>query len=287
MNVPTAQSGAQLQAIPALCDAFASWEFPDETPAPIAPISLPSTDKTCRSIIVQKHILKQTKLQHPIPPHLTPRVPNKPAPFEPVLRFLNTTPLTGATSKGAPQRDCHISSAHCTLHQVPHTNCTITSCSAHEVPVTTRPHGHAFPRFLVIFTQGPTSPLVHSCYSPSHSGPKFWDRGVPWIPPAPALSQIPKYLGRIILQLTRTYLPRHWDRKQRNQETMVRGNWNVLGHSILRCTCRKKKRDNLHESSVWGTPPKGRPQQDLNLHWWHHTYLPRRCSNPHLFPRNY
>ena len=199
----------------------------------------------------------------------------------------NPTPLTGATSKCAPQRNCPSSSAHCMPNQVSHANCTTTCRSAHKGQVTTIPHGHALPSFPEIFPQGPTSPLVHSCYSPIHDSTQLWDMVVPRIPPAPAPSQIPKYLGIILLQWTRTYLPSHWYRRQRPQETTSYGNWNILGHFIWRCTYRQKKRDNLHKSSVQDTPPKGLPQQDSNHHWRQQNYSPRGCSNPHCFPLTY
>ena len=39
--------------------------------------------------------------------------------------------------------------------------------------VTTIPHGHALPSVPTIFRQGPTIPLVQSCYSPSHISPQI------------------------------------------------------------------------------------------------------------------
>ena len=44
----------------------------------------------------------------------------------------------------------------------------------------------------MIFPQGTTCPLVHSCNIPIHAGPQRRGRGVPRIPPALAPSQIPK-----------------------------------------------------------------------------------------------
>ena len=80
---PTYQSDAQLQDITALMDASFSWASPNETPAQIL---LPDPAQTRQSLRDQKSMLKQPKLQHPMPPQPTPRVPNKHARCEPAPR---------------------------------------------------------------------------------------------------------------------------------------------------------------------------------------------------------
>ena len=84
-NFPTAQSDVKLQAITSLYNAFGSWELPGKTPDQTP---LPDPASTCQSIRVQKIMLKQPKIKHPIPPQPTPRVPNKPAPCDPDPRVL-------------------------------------------------------------------------------------------------------------------------------------------------------------------------------------------------------
>ena len=64
-DVPIDQLDAQLQAITALRDASVSWTSPDDTPAQIP---VPAPDQTRQSIRVQRIMLKQPRIQHPIPP---------------------------------------------------------------------------------------------------------------------------------------------------------------------------------------------------------------------------
>ena len=68
MDAPTSQSDTQRQAITSLRDAYASWEYPDKTPARTAPIPLPSPSQIHQTIIVQNKMMKQPKLQHTITP---------------------------------------------------------------------------------------------------------------------------------------------------------------------------------------------------------------------------
>ena len=195
---------------------------------------------------MQKIILKKPKLQHPTPSHPSPRVPNESAPCEKYSRV-----------------------------QIKH-------------------HLPAPPPRMHPKDTAPYQPISR------HSRSHMWNAQPPVDLDIPVLNadtgesleyrqlrHYPKYqkMGRILLQWTRTAMPRHWDRRQRPQETTGSGNWNVSGHSKWILTFRQKKWSNLHKIIVLGTHPERKPQQDSNHHCWQQNNLPRWCSYPHILPQ--
>ena len=169
-----------------------------------------------------------------------------------------TNKLTGATTyKVAPHINCP-RSAHWNPHQVPNTQCTTTNKPSHAIKIISP--CHTIPGFPNISPQGPTWPLVHAYNSFSHAGTQLRNRGVTRIPPATVTSQVQKCLGRILLQLSRNTMPRHWYRGQRYQETEGSRNRKLPGYQIRGCTSRQTKVSNLYKGSVWGMPPERRPQ---------------------------
>ena len=79
-------------------------------------------------------------------------------------------------------------------------------------------------------------------------------------------------------------LTRHCNRFKKPQETIGSRKSKFQSHSIWICTWKQKKRNPVHKSSLQGTPPKGRPKQEVNYHRWQQGYLPRGFSNPNRFP---
>ena len=79
---PTTQSDSQRQAIAALCEAYDSWETPNERPYPAILIPSPTPAQTRCAMKILERKMKQTNItQQP-----APRFPNKMARYDPYPR---------------------------------------------------------------------------------------------------------------------------------------------------------------------------------------------------------
>ena len=203
-------------------------------------------------------MLKQSKLQHLIPPQPTPRVPNKPLLCEPApkLKIQHNAPVlphprVHPKDTSPDQTIAHHTRSHM-LNSQPPVNLEIQLQQALVVTSSQYSH-HYLPKDLLSFWCTPVTALTMPVFNTETGESLEYCK----------LRQHTKYkkgLGRILLQWTRTDMPMHWGKQQMHQQTMGRKNWNVLGHPIWICTCIQKKGGELYKSSVQGMPLERRPQ---------------------------